>query len=137
DQGGDLVIHTAAGDVRQRAPHAYQQSGAGRIDVSAGYALRDDGTVGLSVGDYDRGRPLVIDPVLVYGTLFPGAQSIAVAPDGSLAVAGVLPGVGTLVVQLHAPTQQFSTTLLGGNAAGLVGVALDAADSTYVAVPIE
>jgi hypothetical protein len=68
DAQGNLVLHTAAGDVVQQAPVIYQGDGADRQAVSGAFVLEADGEVGFAVGAYDATRPLVIDPVLAYGT---------------------------------------------------------------------
>jgi hypothetical protein len=93
DEQGDLIISAESGDVRQLKPVAYQQDGGERVAVAASYTVGEDGRVGFEVGDYDRARPLVIDPVLIYSTYLGGTgaeQGLAVAVDsaGSAYVAG-------------------------------------------------
>jgi uncharacterized repeat protein (TIGR01451 family) len=93
DEQGDLIISAESGDVRQLKPVAYQQTGGERVAVAASYTVDVDGRVGFEVGDYDRTRPLVIDPVLIYSTYLGGTgaeQGLAVAVDsaGSAYVAG-------------------------------------------------
>ncbi len=86
DAGGDLLLRTAAGTLRQARPVAYQQSGATRRPVAARYVLRAGHAVGLAVGAYDHSRPLVIDPVLSYATYLGGSntdQGASIAVDGS------------------------------------------------------
>ena len=73
--GRDLVVETAVGQLRHQPPFAYQESRGVRERVEATYALRGDGTVGFELGSYDRTRPLVIDPQLVYSTLLGGTGS--------------------------------------------------------------
>jgi hypothetical protein len=67
DEVGDLVLHTPAGKVRQQKPVIYQEADGLRDVVDGRYAIRNQ-TVGFEIGDYDRGRTLVIDPTLVYST---------------------------------------------------------------------
>ncbi len=43
-------------------PYAYQQISDLQIPVESSYRLSDDGTVGITVGDYDSALPLIIDP---------------------------------------------------------------------------
>jgi hypothetical protein len=70
DAGGDLVMQTASGVVRQRQPVVYQDQGGGRQQVAGGYVL-DGGQVHFRLGAYDAGRPLVIDPfLLVFSTYY-------------------------------------------------------------------
>ncbi len=70
---GSLVLETAAGEVRWAKPFAYQESATGRKLVSASYQVSGN-SVSFHVGNYDRNRKLVIDPVLVYGTYLDGAK---------------------------------------------------------------
>jgi Beta-propeller repeat len=72
DGEGTLVVHTAAGDIRQPRPVAYQRIGGIRRPVAVEYALAAAGEVRLRLGDYDRSRRLVIDPVITYATYLGG-----------------------------------------------------------------
>jgi hypothetical protein len=65
---GELVLKTPHGEVRQHQPVAYQEAGGARREVASRYVLRGEREVGLEVGEYDRTKPLVIDPVLTYST---------------------------------------------------------------------
>ena len=93
DGHGDLVLQTATGALRQRKPVLYQQGADGRRAVAGGYVLKGADRVGFQVGGYDRSRPLVIDPVLVYSTYLGGSGDdffgrIAVDDSGSAYVTG-------------------------------------------------
>ncbi|HZF39194.1 MAG TPA: SBBP repeat-containing protein [Blastocatellia bacterium] len=62
-------------------------------EVAARYTLGGKRQVGFSVAEYDKSKPLVIDPVLVYSTLLGGggldlARSVAVDADGFAYVTG-------------------------------------------------
>ena len=94
-QAGDLAISTAGSQISFRKPTVFQQIGSLRRPVSGRFVLRAGNTVGFEVGRYDRSRPLVIDPTLVYATYlggsgFPGDEgdAIAVDKDGNLLIAG-------------------------------------------------
>jgi len=95
DARGDLVIRTAAGDIRHRKPVAYQWIDGRRVDVAARYRLMKGHRVGFQLGRYDHGRSLVIDPVLVYSTLLGGtgadsrADALVLSRCGEAFVAGV------------------------------------------------
>ncbi|HTV01724.1 MAG TPA: SBBP repeat-containing protein, partial [Luteitalea sp.] len=79
---GDLLVHVGGAVLRQRAPVAYQDVDGTRRPVRSAFALdAASGRVGFSVGEYDRSKVLVIDPVLVYSTWFGGASE-----EGILAV---------------------------------------------------
>ncbi len=100
DSQGDLVMHTAGGEVRQRKPIVYQEQNGKRSEISGRYALIQklkskiqDWEVGLEIGAYDRSRPLIIDPVLSYSTYFGGGgneegNSIAVDSAGNVYLTG-------------------------------------------------
>jgi hypothetical protein len=90
---GDLVLHTATGEVRQRAPHVYQERSGKRVPLRGHYVKRGTNVVGFVVARYDRRLPLVIDPQIVYATYLGGAgtdvvNAIAADGDGAAYVAG-------------------------------------------------
>ncbi len=90
---GELILHTRAGEVRQRAPELYQEINGQRRVVRGRYVRRGKRGIGFAVGAYDRARPLVIDPVLLYasyvgGTRFDSGLDVAVDSDGNTYLAG-------------------------------------------------
>jgi len=101
---GDLVLQTSAGDVVQRRPIAYQEGPDGRHHVTAEYLVTGS-EVAIALGDYDRTRRLVIDPVLLVATYLGGSDAdtprgVAFGP-ASLFVTGRtqsldLPGAGSV-----------------------------------------
>jgi len=62
--GKELVLATSLGDIVFTAPEAYQVVDGTRRPVDAEYVLAGGNRYGFEVGDYDRGRELVIDPLL-------------------------------------------------------------------------
>ena len=91
--GRDLVVQTAVGELRHQPPFAYQENAGTRERVEARYAVRPDGAVGFELGAYDRTRPLVIDPQLVYSTYLGGTGSdrgsdVAVDASGHAYIVG-------------------------------------------------
>jgi len=97
DENGDLLIHTQAGVLRQRQPEAYQEVKGERRRVKVRYAVRSgkhgEHHVALKLGRYDRSKPLIIDPVIVYSTFFGGSSrdfgnAVAVDGTGFLYIAG-------------------------------------------------
>jgi hypothetical protein len=94
DAQGELVLKTASGEVRQRKPVAYQEVDGGRREIASRYALKGKQEVVFELGEYDRARPLVIDPVMAYSTFLGGsdneyALSIAVDAAGNTYVSGL------------------------------------------------
>jgi hypothetical protein len=71
--GGDLSIATGSGDVQLRAPRVYQRIDNADHLVAGKFALFADDRVRFEIGDYDRTRTLVIDPVLTYSTYLGGS----------------------------------------------------------------
>ncbi len=93
DAHGELVAHTAAGDVRLRKPVAYQEIAGSKKPVAVNYVLKDKGSVAFQLAEYDSRNPLVIDPILIYSTYLGGSNidssnAIAVAPDNTAFIAG-------------------------------------------------
>ena len=72
DDAGDLVLHAASKQMRQKRPVIYQDTDGARQSIEGEYVLRGEREVGFRLGAYDSSRPLIIDPVLVYSTYFGG-----------------------------------------------------------------
>jgi hypothetical protein len=87
DAGGDLVLRTALGEVRQQKPRVYQEIGGKQVEVGARYAMVADNRVSFELASYDRKRELRIDPVvLVYSTYLGGSgddEGYGIAVDGA------------------------------------------------------
>jgi hypothetical protein len=82
---GDLVIHTAAGELVQHAPVITQQRDGGTIPIAGHFVVQSDNQVGFEVGAYDASRPLVIDPSYAYSTYLGDLHDVgnAIAVDGN------------------------------------------------------
>jgi hypothetical protein len=94
---GDLILDTDAGPVSFLKPFAYQEVDSKRVPIAARYALLPGGEVGFQMGEYDRSRPLVIDPTVgpsVYYSTYLGSgdgdtfTSIAVDAAGEAFICG-------------------------------------------------
>lgn len=93
DPTGGLIVQATHGEVRFDAPRLYQEVNGDTISIPGGFELHDDATVSFRVGAYDTGRPLVIDPVLLYSTYIGGSQidfatGVAVDAAGQIYVVG-------------------------------------------------
>jgi uncharacterized protein (TIGR03437 family) len=91
DPGGDLVLDTPNGEVREKKPVVYQTEQP--KEIAGRYVIRSAREVGIEINAYDRRKDLVIDPVLVYSTFLGGSQtdnglSIAMDKAGNTYVTG-------------------------------------------------
>jgi len=89
DSTGDLAVRTGGVSVRFRRPVAYQltpnterNGGKKKRFVGSRFVLREPNIASFELSSYDRSRPVVIDPVLVYSTYLGGSF-----PDNPFAVA--------------------------------------------------
>ncbi len=156
DPQGNLVLHTAAGDVVQQKPLTYQQQGGSRQEIASRYVVNGTG-VRFEVGAYDPTQPFVIDPlVLGYSTFLGGAgsgddlgEAIALDAAGNAYVTGrtdsaifpttpgafdtTYPGGGSaFVAKLNSTgTSLIYGTYLGPAEFGL-GIAVDSGGNAYV-----
>lgn len=98
-----LAVDAAAGDLQislpngrslaELAPVAWQDVAGVRHPVTAAYDLAADGSIGFVLGAFDPAQPLVIDPYLVFATLFGGSgadegRAIAVDASGATYITG-------------------------------------------------
>ena len=113
DRRGDLVLRTAAGEMRHRKPFVYQQAGGKRQEISNRYVLSEKRTVRFALGKYDPALPLVIDPKLIVSSYIGGrgqdfGAAVAAGPDNSIWVAGA-----TQSTNLPVPAGQSRPSLPG------------------------
>lgn len=159
---GALLLSTPQGEVRWSRPVAYQTGAAERRRVAGRFVLEGKGRVGFRLGNYDRSRALVIDPVVSFATYFGGsnneaARGVAVDSSGNTYIAGytttrtlpvssnaVQPAyggestsyqTGDAFVAKFTPTGSLAAmTYLGGSADDLASsLAVDSAGNVYVA----
>lgn len=152
---GDLVVRTDFGELRQRRPVAYQQIGDRKVPVEARFAVRGTREFGFRIGNYDRSRPLVIDPAIVFSTYLGGSRGdevLAIAADagGSVYLAGYsqnlsdfpsarplqtsFPRDKAFVAKVNATGTElvFATYFGGGLYDKAEGIALDSSGNIYV-----
>jgi len=151
DPNGDLVVSFETGEIRERAPVAWQENGGAREAVAVSYRLFGEREVGFEVGDYDEGLPLVIDPTMTWNTFLGGSgtdygRSIAVDGSGNVYVAGqssatwgspIRPYGGGLndgyVAKLDGSGVLQWNTFLGGSGTDYCyGISLDGTGNVYV-----
>ncbi len=155
EANGDLRIETRTGVLRQKKPSIYQEAGGARREVAGRYVVKGR-EVRFAVEGYDRGRPLVIDPVIVYATYFGGGgdeqgTSLAVDAAGNAYFTGgtnskdypAVPkaagngphGASDVFVTKLDPTGQhilYSVILGGTGDEEAAGIAIDSAGNAYI-----
>ncbi|MBC2695739.1 MAG: hypothetical protein HF982_10790 [Desulfobacteraceae bacterium] len=160
-QNGDLALDTKGGELCLQKPLIYQDIDGIRKPVSGGYVLhpvknkKQTHQVGFKIAAYDRTRPLVIDPVLVYSTYLGGSgpdegYGIAVDATGNCYVTGwtdstdfptqnpLYPnhaGIRDVFVTCLSPAGDalvYSTYLGGSDYDWGFGIAVDATGNCYV-----
>ena len=70
---GDLVLHTAGGELVQRAPVIYQETEGVKQHINGHFVLLGKHQVGFHVATYDETKPLIIDPELIYSSFLGGS----------------------------------------------------------------
>jgi Beta-propeller repeat len=156
DSTGDLVLASAAGDVVLHKPVTHQRKENVQQAVESRFVIAKN-TVSFEVGNYDRGRELVIDPSVTYATFLGGsaeddAYGIAVDGSGNAYVTGQTKsypfpsatGTNTgffdiFVTEISADGSKIVySTLIGGSGSGNGdssgnAIAVDSGGSAYVA----
>jgi hypothetical protein len=126
----DLVLSSPAGDVRLRSPFTYQDVNGTKMEIRSHYVMKSNHEVGVRVASYDRGRPLIIDPVLAYSTYLGGstdeyALDIAVDSAGNAYVTG-----GTTSTDF--PTENPFQSAYGGGSSNAFVTKINADGSSLV-----
>jgi PKD repeat protein len=165
--GGDLCLQLPdGGTLIHRKPIVYQEISGKRVDVEGTFNLErrspqaspdnQSSLWGFHVASYDRGYPLIIDPVLVYSTYLGGfgsdsGNAIAVDAQGYAYITGktsstdfptTVPGLGSFaggdsdvfVTKLNSTgTALIYSTFLGGNDTETgFGIAVDNNGNAYI-----
>jgi beta-propeller repeat-containing protein len=144
---GDVVLSAMGGEVRLRKPDIYQEINGKRRKIEGRFVQYDrersgkpeltgDTQIGFQVAAYDKTKPLIIDPEVVYSTYLGGGggeqgRDIVVDGAGNAYVTGVtqsldfptvpvippiLLGEGDAFVTKFSPTGEvLFSTYLGGN----------------------
>ena len=79
---GDLVVRTGRATLRYGRPVVYQETRGHRVPVSGRWRLLGGRRAGFVVGRHDRRLPLVVDPVLAFGTYLGGSLDDRLAGIG-------------------------------------------------------
>ena len=91
---GEIVLTIGDRQVTQNPPVVYQRRTAWEtVGVPSAYVMKEDGSIGMTLGDYDVNKPLVIDPTVLYTAYLAGSSAdvpIGIGHDknGSIYIAG-------------------------------------------------
>jgi len=159
DRTGGILLKLQDGEVRLKKPVIYQETVGIKQFVNGRFALNGNDQIVFKIGNFDRSRPLVIDPALVYSTYLGGssddeAAQISVDGSGNAYVIGTAqsndyPLVNPLQANKTGSFEAFVTkfdasgsnviysTYIGGTASGHVdrgnAIAVDASGNAYLA----
>src|SRR5208283_2543515 len=87
NERGDLIVSVGESKLVEHAPAIYQDSGSARRTVAGGWKLRGAHEASFQVAGYDRSKPIVIDPVLLYSTYLGGSGFSAGVGDQGYGIA--------------------------------------------------
>ncbi len=73
DRDGHLHLSTPMGEIIEKKPYVYQIVNNKKIEVDSRFQLQN-GIISFKLGEYDKSKILVIDPILVFAT-YNGAYS--------------------------------------------------------------
>jgi Beta-propeller repeat/Domain of unknown function DUF11 len=155
---GSLRLKTPVRELRWNKPVVYQEVNGQRHAVAGRFELLAKNRVGFALGQYDRNRELIIDPVLAYTTYFGGLGSeinpqVAVDANSDIFLAGTttsatnfpiiaggtpptINGADAVFISKLDPfasSVQYTTFLSGSGVDSSSGLAVDSAGNAYVA----
>jgi Big-like domain-containing protein/carboxypeptidase family protein/beta-propeller repeat-containing protein/IPT/TIG domain-containing protein len=112
-ENGDLVLKIAGGEIRQHKPVVFQELENGRHEIDCRYIISKTKQVTFEIGEFDRSKQLIIDPILSYSTYLGGngddfSSSIVVDSSGNAYV------VGDTTSTNFPRVNPFQTTFAGG-----------------------
>ncbi len=105
DKKGDLLLAAEGEQVRLQKPQVYQEANGTRKTVEGRYWMAAANTICFRVDDYDRSKPLIIDPVLVYSTYLGGDDN-----DQGLGIA--VDDLGNASIRSSAPSSKIALSVL-------------------------
>lgn len=155
NSSGNLAFHIPPGIVELQKPVVYQeQTDKSRRPVNGNFVVRGN-EVSLRIEDYEKDKPLIVDPVLSFSTLIGANNSttvsgVAADESGDMFITGTTfatnyPTVNAFQLKNNGTTNVFVTklnpsgdvilysTYIGGSAFdSAAGIAVDPSGSAYI-----
>ncbi len=147
DEKGNLQVASGEARLQENAPELFQ----GTKRVPGTFRADPSGTVSFAVGGFDPQQPLLIDPLIAFGTYFGGSgtsssTSITYAPNGNAIIAGwtsslipagtqmgALGSVDAFVASFSAAgVLQFCTYIGGSGDDRIMGIASDPSSNLLI-----
>lgn len=156
DRDGGLVVRTDGGELRDAPPVLFQMVEGRRVEVPGGYRVVSRDVVGFWAGEYDRERPLIVDPDMTWSTFLGGGLDdypyrVTTDGQGDIYVVGITTSTDYPVTtgayqRVKGQSRDVFVTKLRGDGTGLVwstflggalddngtGIAVDANRNVYV-----
>lgn len=158
DTKGDLVLLTSLGEIVHTKLFAFQENGTNIQPIECKFVVENGNTVKFELGNYDKSKPLVIDPVVRTFSSFLGSTSTdqawasAMDENGFVYVTGYTSSAAFPITagayQTSIATTPtcfitkfntngsgliFSTFLGGNNSDYTIGIEVDNSNNIYVA----
>jgi gliding motility-associated-like protein len=130
-KNNELIIATSVGDNKEQYPYTYQNSAAGRQEVSCKFKISDD-VVSFKVNNYNTNQTLVIDPTLIFCT-FSGSRANNYGYTATPGTDGTFFG-GGIVFASGFPTTigpVFQSTVAESYDMGIIKLSADGATRQY------
>ena len=119
NETGDLILTLDGKQIRHQAPAVYQRTAAGELTaVHSFYYPEDGGVYSIRLGDYDVGKPVVIDPQILFTAYLAGGGTdapigIAFDENETLYIAGYTYSVDfPLVGEAYSPVVDSSNRFI-------------------------
>lgn len=95
DAAGNLVLAVGKEELSLSRPYIYQLGAKGKQKLITGaFRINEDRSVGFEIGEYDRTKTLIIDPILSYSSFLGGTfdeigNGIATDQQGNIYITGL------------------------------------------------
>lgn len=85
---GDLIVHTSLGEIVHTKLFAFQEIGNAKQPVDCKFVIEQDNIVRFELGNYDKNKTLIIDPVVRTFSSYLGSTSTDYAQSTTIDLSG-------------------------------------------------